>query len=116
MDEWINTVQTQVALARNPQKSAKILHREIFWFSLNDEEFVSKTTNNSNIDLNKFPASKVRQLAKEMKSFKATAKHIKQVASDPQAAKIHLMHHKHTDLPHSKVKKTEETLQVKARY
>ena len=67
MDEWYNAVQTQVALAKYPQETAKILHRDIFCFFLNDEEFVSKTIKESNIDLNKFPASKVRQFAKKMK-------------------------------------------------
>ena len=67
VDEWYNAVQTQVALAKYPQETAKILHRDIFWFFLRDEEFVSKTINDSNIDLNKFPPSKVRQLAKNGK-------------------------------------------------
>ena len=95
MDEWYNAVQIQVALTKYPQDTAKILHRDKFWFFLNDQEFVSKTINDSNIDLNKFPAIKVRPLAKKMESSKATAKEIKQVASDPQAAQIHLMHHQH---------------------
>ena len=75
----------------------------IFWF-LKDEEFVSKTINDSNIDLDKFPASKVRQLAKEMESSKSTTRHIKTVASDPQAAQVNLMRHQRTDLPLSKAK------------
>ena len=83
VNEWYNAVQTQVALAKYPQATAKILHRDIFWFFPKDGEFVSKTINDSNIDLNKSPASKVRQLAKKMESSKATAKHIKQVASYP---------------------------------
>ena len=33
-----------------------------------------------------------------------TARHIKQVASDPQAAQINLMRNQHTDLPASKHK------------
>ena len=37
-----------------------------------------------------------------MESSKATAKHIKQVASDPEAAQINLMHHKCIELPPSK--------------
>ena len=61
-DEWYNAVQTQVALAKYPPETAKILHKDIIWFFLKDEEFVSKTINDSNTDLNKFPASKVRQL------------------------------------------------------
>ena len=32
VDEWYNAVQTQVALAKYPQETAKILHRDIFWF------------------------------------------------------------------------------------
>ena len=52
-------------------------------FFLKDEEFVSKTINDSNMDLEKFPESKVRQLAKKMESSKSTTRHIKAVASDP---------------------------------
>ena len=90
-----------------------MLHRDIFCFFLRDEEFVSKTIKDSNIDLSMLPASKVRQLKKKMESSKATAKHIKQVASDPQAAQISLMHHLHTELPDQQVpEKTEETFQV----
>ena len=70
VDEWYNTVQTQVALAKYPQETAKILHSDIFWFFLKDEEFVSKTINASNNDLNKLPASKVRQLAKRWRALK----------------------------------------------
>ena len=73
-------------------------------FSLKDEKFVSKTINDSNIDLEKFPASKVRQLAKKMESSKSSARHIKQVASDPQVAEVNLMRHQRTDLPPSKSK------------
>ena len=83
-------------ISQVPTGICQILHRDIFWFFLRDEEFVSKTINDSNIDLNKFPASKVRQLANKMESSKATAKHIKQVTSDTQAAQINLMHHQCT--------------------
>ena len=34
VDEWYNGVQTQVALAKYPQETTKILHRDIFWFFL----------------------------------------------------------------------------------
>ena len=54
-------------------------------FFLKDEEFVSRTINDSNIDLDKFPASKVRQLAMKLESSKSTAKYIKQVSNEPQA-------------------------------
>ena len=53
----------------------------------------------------KFPASKVRQLAKKIGSSTATARHIKQVTSDLQVAQINLMRHQCTDLPASKHKK-----------
>ena len=106
VDEWYNAAQTQVALAKYPQETAKILYRDIFFHR--DEEFVSKTINDSNIELTKFPESKVRQLAKKLESSKATAKHIKQVASDPQAAQIHLMHHQCTELPPSKFQRKQK--------
>ena len=71
---------------------------------LTDEEFVSKTINDSNIDLEKFPASKVRQFVKKMESSKTTTRHVKQVASDPQEAQVNLMRHQRTNLPPSKSK------------
>ena len=108
VDEWYNAVQTQVALAKYPQETAKILHRDIFWFFLRNEEFVSKTINDSNIALNKFPTCKACQLAKKMESSIATAKHIKKVASDPQAPQIHLMQHQHTELPPSKFQRKQK--------
>ena len=76
VDEWYNAVQAQINLARYPQETARILQRDISWFVLKDEDFVSKTINDSNIDLDKFPGSKVRQLAKKLESSKSTAKHI----------------------------------------
>ena len=42
VDEWCNAVQTQVTLAKYSPETAKILHRDIFWFFLLDEEFVSR--------------------------------------------------------------------------
>ena len=59
--------QKSILLSTHTER-AKILHCDIFWFSLHDEEFVSKTINDSNVDLEKFPESKVRQLAKKMES------------------------------------------------
>ena len=89
--EWYNAVQTQVVLAKYPPETAKILRRDFFWFFLKDEEFVSKTINDCNIDLDKFPASKVRQFAKMMERSKVTARHIKRMASDPHVAQINLV-------------------------
>ena len=66
---------------------------------------MSKTIKDSSIDLDNFPASKVRQLAKKIEASKATVHHIKQVASDPQVAQINLIRHQWTDLPPRKSKK-----------
>ena len=98
MDEWYNAVQAQVNLAKYPPETAKILHHDIFWFFMRDEDFVSRMINEGSVDLDKFPASKVCQLEKKMESSKATARHIRQVARD-------LMHHQHTELPSGKKKK-----------
>ena len=73
-------------------------------FFLKDEEFVSKTINDSNIDLVKFPACKVRQLAKKMESSKSIARHIKAVASDHHMAGVNLMRNQSTDLSPNKSK------------
>ena len=76
VNEWYNPVQTQVALAKYPQELPRF-YREILWFFLKDESFVSKTLNEGHVELSKFPASTVCQLAKKMKNFQATAQHIK---------------------------------------
>ena len=89
----VQPLQVLVSLAKYPPETASISHRDIFWFFLKDEEFVSKTINDSSIDLEKFRASKVMQLAKKMEASKATVHHIKQVESDPQVAQINLMRH-----------------------
>ena len=92
VDEWYNCVQAQINLAKYPPEMAKILHKDIFWFFLHDEEFVFKTINEASVDLGKFPASKVHQLAMKYESSKATARHIKQVKWETQATQIHLRH------------------------
>ena len=104
-DEWYNAVQAQINLAKYSLETAKILHRDILLFFLKDEEFLSKTINEGSVDLEKFPASKVYQLAKKMESSKATARHTKQVAGDPQVAQINRMHHQCTELSNGKYKK-----------
>ena len=66
---------------------------------MKDEDFVTKTINEGNVGIKKFPASKVQQLAKKMESSKATAKHIRQVAGDLPVAQIQLMQYQCTQLP-----------------
>ena len=91
VDKWYNAIQAQVNLARYLPETARILHCNIFCFFLCDEDFVSKTMTEGSIDLDKFPVSRVHQLAKKFKSSKTTVQHIKQVAGDMQAAQINLM-------------------------
>ena len=105
VDEWYNTIQVQVNLAKYPPEPAIILHRDIFWFFLKDEDFVSRTISDGSVDLDKFPASRVHQLAKKLESSKATTRHIKQVSGEPQATQINLLQHQRTKLPHHKYKK-----------
>ena len=115
IDEWYNAVQAQINPAKYPLETAKTLHRDIFWFFcfLKDEEFVSKTINEGSVDLDKFPASKVCQLAKKMDSSKATARHIKQVMVHPQAAEINLVCHQHTESPSGKYKRRKPPVKQK---
>ena len=113
VDERYNVVQAQVNLAKYPPETAKILQRDIFCFFLRDEGFVSKIISDGSVDLEKFPASKVRQHAKKLESSKATACHIKQVAGDPQAAQINLLRHQCTELPAGKYKKKRAPMKPK---
>ena len=109
VDEWYNAVQAQINLAKYPPETAEILHRDIFLFFLKDEDFVPKTINGGSVDLDKFPTSRVCQLAKKKKSSKATDRHIKQVAWDSKVAQISLKHHQCTDLLNRKHKKKKKT-------
>ena len=113
VDEWYNAVQAQVNLAKYPPETAKILHRDIFWFFLWDEEFVSRTISDRYTDLDQFPTSRVCQLAKRMESSKATACHIKQVTGYPPAEQINLLRHQHTELPAGKYKKKKSSVKPK---
>ena len=92
VDEWYNAIQAQVNFAKYPLETAKILHRDIFWFFLKDEDFMSRTISDGSIDLDKFPASRVCQLAKKLESSKASVRHIKQVSREPQMTQINLLH------------------------
>ena len=84
--------------------------RDIFWFFLKDESFVSKTLNEGHVELSKFPASKVRQMAKKLESSQATAKHMRQVTKDPQATQINLLRHQRTELPPSKFQRKQNKI------
>ena len=65
---------------------------------------MSRTISDGSIDLDKFPASRVCQLAKKLESSKATVRHIKQVSGEPQVTQINLLHQR-TELPHHRYKK-----------
>ena len=84
------------------QKQYKFFKEISLGFFLKDESFVSKTLNEGHVELEKFPASKVRQMAKKLESSQSTARHIKKMSSEPQANQIHLLRHQRTDLPPSK--------------
>ena len=86
MDEWYNVAQIQFVLAKYPQETSKILHRDIFcFFSWEMRTLFQKPLMIVTLTSSSFLSSKVR-LAKKLESSKATANHIKQVAGDPQAA------------------------------
>ena len=76
-----------------------------FCFFLKEEDFVSRTISDGSVNLDKFPASRVWQLAKKLESSKATARHKKQVSGEPQATQINLLRHQRTELPQHKYKK-----------
>ena len=102
VDEWYNKVQTQIGLCNYPPETAQILQRDIFWFFLSNESFISKTLDEGHVSLKNFPASRVRQMAKKLEGSQATAKHIKQVTNEPHATQINLLRHQRTELPPTK--------------
>ena len=46
-------------------------------------------------------------MAKKLESSKSTAKHIKQVSCEPQAAQVTLLRHQPSELPPSKLQRKE---------
>ena len=64
-----------------------------------------KTLNEGNVELSKFPASKVRQMAKKLESSQATVKHMKKVTRDPETVWVNLLRHQRTELPPSKAQR-----------
>ena len=64
--KWYNAVQAQVNPAKFPPETAKILHQDIFWLFLCDEDFVHRTITEGSVHLEKFPASRVWQIAKKV--------------------------------------------------
>ena len=68
------------------------------------------------VDLDKLPTRRVHQLAKKIKSSKATACHIKQASSDPQATQINLMQHQRTELPTNRYNKKRRTSSREKQY
>ena len=77
--------------------------------------FVSKTLNEGRVELSKFPASKVRQIAKKLESSQSTARHMKKMSNEPHATQINLLRHQRTDLPPTKSqRKQNKKIQRKA--
>ena len=66
VDEWYNAVQHWLYYQDTLQKQLKSYKMISFDFFLKDESFVSKTLNEGHVELNKFPASKVKQMAKKL--------------------------------------------------
>ena len=100
IDEWYNVVQGHIPLCEYPPETAAILTRDIFSFFMTDNEFIAKTIKEGNTDLAQYPAAKVWQMAKNLESSKATAKHIKQHTSTMQGtAQINVLWHNCTSLP-----------------
>ena len=106
IDDWYNAVLAHISLCEYPEETAAILTRDIFWFFMADNEFIAKTINEGNTDLEQYPAAKVQQMAKKLESSKATAKHIKQHTSSTQGAtQVNVLQHNHTSLLPKKKKR-----------
>ena len=71
MDEWYNAVWVQVNLAKYLLNLQRSFTGTFLWFFLRDEEFISRTISDGSVDLEKFLASKVQQLAKKIREFQS---------------------------------------------
>ena len=83
---------------------------------MSNVSFISKTLDEGHVTLNKFPASKVRQMTKKLESSQATAKHIKQVTNEPHATQINLLRHQRTELPSSKAQRRQNKFRHKPNF
>ena len=77
---------------------------------------MSKTLDEGHITLNKFPACKVRQMAKKLEGSQATAKCMKQVNNEPHATQINLLRHQRTELPPSKAQRRQNKFRHKPNF
>ena len=98
------------------KKQPRFFKEIFFWFFLSNESFISKTLDEGHVNLNKFPASKFRQMATKLESWQATAKHIKQVTNEPHATQINLLRHQRTELPPSKAQKRQNKFRHKPNF
>ena len=83
---------------------------------MSNESFISKTLDEGHANLNKFPASKVRHMAKKLESSQATAKQIKQVTNEPNATQKNLLRHQRTELPPSKAQRRQNKFRYKPNF
>ena len=63
-------MQAQVSLVKYPPETAGIWHQDRFLCFLKDEEFVSKTINDSSVDLENFSCKQSQAACKEGGEFK----------------------------------------------
>ena len=85
-----------------------------FGFFLKDEEFVSKMNQWGKCGPWQVSSKQgVHQLARKMESSNVTARHIKQVAGDPQASQFKLMCYQCTELSNGKYKKKKSSAKQK---
>ena len=83
---------------------------------MSNESFISKTLDEGHVNLSKFLASKVRQMAKKLESSQATAKHIKEVTNEPHATQINLLRHQRTELPPRKAQRRQNKFRHKPNF
>ena len=92
IDDWNKAVQAHIPLCEYPPETAAILTRDIFWFFMTDNEFITKTINEGNTDLTQYPAAKVQYMA------------IQHTSTMQCAAQINVLKHNCTSLPPKKKK------------
>ena len=87
-----------MSLTKYPQENVNILHCDIFWFLLKDEEFVSKTINDISIDFVQAKSGSLQRRWRLQRPQHITSNMLQVTPKQPKST---LMRHQHTDLPPS---------------
>ena len=96
VDDWYNSVQKHLFLYEYPVENTSILSRDIFLFSLQDEEFFAKCMSQATTSRS---TAKIRQMGKKLENRKTTAKHMRNQPKGQLQMHINQLKYQNINLP-----------------